>query len=56
MCSSDLYTGKSLAMGLLDTDCVQANSALAIDVVGKRRHATILTQAAWDPVGQQMRL
>ncbi|MGA0381772.1 MAG: GcvT family protein [Arenicellales bacterium] len=50
------YTGKSLAMGLLDADCVQANGALAIDVVGKRRHATILTQAAWDPVGQQMRL
>jgi len=50
------YTGKSLAMGLLRSDCAQAGISLAIDVVGKRRTATVLSEAAWDPLGKKMRL
>ncbi len=50
------YTGKSLAMGLLRSDCAQAGTSLAIDVVGKRRTATVLSEAAWDPLGKKMRL
>ncbi len=50
------YTGKSLAMGLLRSDCAQADTSLAIDVVGKRRTATVLSEAAWDPLGKKMRL
>ena len=50
------YTGKSLAMGLLRFECAQAGTSLAIDVVGKRRTATVLSEAAWDPLGKKMRL
>ena len=50
------YTGKSLAMGLLRSDCAQAGTSLAIDVVGKRRTAPVLSEAAWDPLGKKMRL
>ena len=50
------YTGKSLAMGLLRSDCAQTGTSLAIDVVGKRRTATVLSEAAWDPLGKKMRL
>lgn len=50
------YTGKSLAMGLLRSDCAQTGTSLAIDVVGKRRTATVLSEAAWDPLGRKMRL
>ena len=50
------YSQKSLAMGLLNVDVVEANGSLAIDVVGKRRGARVLNEPAWDPQGEKMRI
>jgi dimethylglycine dehydrogenase len=50
------YTGKSLAMGLLNNNVNEADEALMVDVVGKRRSARTLSEPAWDPSGARMRL
>ena len=49
------YTGKSLAMGLLDTGVNEADGPLMVDVVGKRRGAHTLAEPAWDPQGARIR-
>jgi dimethylglycine dehydrogenase len=50
------HTGKSLAMGLLNTDVNETDETLMVDVVGKRRSARTLSEPAWDPSGARMRL
>jgi dimethylglycine dehydrogenase len=50
------YTGKSLAMGLLDTGVNEDDGPLMVDVVGKRRGAHTLAEPAWDPKGTRMRI
>lgn len=50
------YTGKSLAMGLLNNNINETSETLMVDVVGKRRSARILSEPAWDPSGARMRL
>ena len=50
------YTGKSLAMGLLNNDVNEAGETLMVDVVGNRRSARTLSEPAWDPSGARMRL
>ena len=50
------YTGKSLAMGLLNNNVNEADETLMVDVVGKRRSARTLSEPAWDPSGSRMRL
>ncbi len=50
------YTGKSLAMGLLNNNVNEAGETLMVDVVGKRRSAKTLSEPAWDPSGARMRL
>jgi dimethylglycine dehydrogenase len=50
------YTGKSLAMGLLNNNINEAGETLMVDVVGKRRSARTLSEPAWDPSGARMRL
>jgi dimethylglycine dehydrogenase len=50
------YTGKSLAMGLLNNNVNEAGETLMVDVVGKRRSARTLSEPAWDPSGARMRL
>tara|TARA_E500000331_G_scaffold341496_1_gene374002 strand:- start:37 stop:891 length:855 start_codon:yes stop_codon:yes gene_type:complete len=50
------YTGKSLAMGLLDTGVNEEDDSLMVDVVGKRRSARTLAEPAWDPKGLRMRV
>ena len=43
-------------MGLLDAGVDENDGPLMVDVVGKRRSAHTLTEAAWDPKGERMRL
>ena len=50
------YTGKSLAMGLLNNNINETGETLMVDVVGKRRSARTLSEPAWDPSGARMRL
>jgi len=50
------YTGKSLAMGLLNNNVNETDEKLMVDVVGKRRSARTLSEPAWDPSGARMRL
>ena len=50
------YTGKSLAMGLLNNNVNETGETLMVDVVGKRRSARTLSEPAWDPSGARMRL
>ncbi|OUU58738.1 MAG: glycine cleavage system protein T, partial [Proteobacteria bacterium TMED61] len=50
------YTGKSLAMGLLDTGVNEDDGPLMVDVVGKRRSARTLAEPAWDPKGLRIRV
>ena len=49
------YTDKSLAMALLDTEVIQNNIELLVDVVGKRRQCQILPEPVWDPKGIRIR-
>ncbi|MEE3281046.1 MAG: glycine cleavage T C-terminal barrel domain-containing protein, partial [Pseudomonadota bacterium] len=48
------HTGKSLAMALVDR-YISDDAELSVHVVGKLQDAQILTEPAWDPLGQRMR-
>ena len=50
------HTGKSLAMGLLNTQVNEGDEPLMVDVVGQRRGAVTLSAPAWDPAGERMRI
>ncbi len=50
------HTGKSLAMGLLNTKVNEGDEPLMVDVVGQRRGAVTLKEPAWDPAGERMRI
>ncbi|MBT5981886.1 MAG: hypothetical protein HOG65_11640, partial [Acidiferrobacteraceae bacterium] len=50
------YTGKSLAMGLLNNNVNETGGTLMVDGVGKRRSARTFSEPAWDPSGARMRL
>lgn len=47
-------TGKALAMGYIDTPKIDPAAAYEIHVLGERRKARLLTQAAYDPLGRRM--
>lgn len=49
------YTGKSLAMALVDTDHSAVGTALSVHVVGVERPATIIAPSPYDPEGKAMR-
>ncbi|HJP45187.1 MAG TPA: aminomethyltransferase family protein, partial [Arenicellales bacterium] len=50
------HTGKSLAMGLLNTQVNEGDEPLMVDVVGQRRGVVTLKEPAWDPAGERMRI
>ena len=50
------HTGKSLAMGLLNTKVNEGDEPLMVDVVGQRRGVVTLKEPAWDPAGERMRI
>lgn len=47
--------GKSLALAYLRSDGVDAGASYEIDIVGKRRPATLLAEPPFDPTGMRMR-
>ena len=47
--------GSSLALALVDADVIASGSGVDVSVIGERREARILTQAAYDPSGSRMR-
>ena len=49
------YTGKSLAMALMDRDAASNDKLLDVHVVGKRLAARIVENPPWDPTGGRMR-
>ncbi|MCV2888433.1 GcvT family protein [Ruegeria aquimaris] len=49
------YTGKSLAMALVDRDKAQPGTAVSVHVVGVERPAVIIAPSPYDPEGKAMR-
>ena len=49
------YSQASLAMGYIPTELVSATSGFEIEIIGKRRPATILHEPILDPSGSRMR-
>ncbi|KUJ80341.1 glycine cleavage system protein T [Ruegeria marisrubri] len=49
------YTGKSLAMALVDRDKAQPGTELSVHVVGVERPARVIAPSPYDPEGKAMR-
>ncbi len=49
------YTGKSLAMALIDREQAEPGTALSVHVVGVERPATVIAPSPYDPEGKAMR-
>jgi len=49
------YTGKSLAMALVDRDRAHPGTSVSVHVVGVERPATIIAPSPYDPDGKAMR-
>jgi len=49
------HVGQSLALAYVDRDVVREAPSLTVDVVGERRAARLLREAAWDPRGVRIR-
>ena len=49
------HVGESLALAYVDRAVVSEAPVLTVDVVGERRAAQLLPQAAWDPKGERIR-
>jgi dimethylglycine dehydrogenase len=47
------YVKQSLAMAYIDDDAI--HSDLTVDVIGQARKAIILTEPAYDPIGEKLR-
>ncbi|MEO0865149.1 MAG: glycine cleavage T C-terminal barrel domain-containing protein, partial [Pseudomonadota bacterium] len=46
---------KSLAMALVDADCADVGTDLAVHVVGVERAARVIPPSPYDPTGKAMR-
>lgn len=49
------YTGKSLAMALVDRDKAEPGTELSVHVVGVERAARVIAPSPYDPRGKAMR-
>lgn len=49
------WTGKSLAMALIDRDKAEIGTEVSVHVVGKERQAKIIAPSPYDPSGKAMR-
>lgn len=49
------YTGKSIAMALIPREHATAGKVVEIEIMGKRRRATLITEHLFDPDGSAMR-
>ena len=49
------WTGKSLAMALVDRDQAAKGTSLKVRVVGVERAATVIAASPYDPKGEAMR-
>lgn len=49
------YTGKSLAMAMVDQDASAEGTALTVHVVGQERPAQVIAPSPYDPEGKAMR-
>jgi dimethylglycine dehydrogenase len=49
------YSAKSLALGYIPTELVDSTGSFEIEIIGRRRPATILHDPVLDPEGLRMR-
>jgi dimethylglycine dehydrogenase len=49
------YVGKSVALGFVPTEMIEAGAEFEIEILGELRPATLITEPLFDPKGERMR-